>query len=246
MVWRRVVAVVSAVALGVGSGSAAAPPASAPGAGLVIEYVFPTVAPLGPGGAFDDAVPPETPEPIVARRLLSLLSIVDGPPSSLPDYDRVAAFGKWADFDGNGCSTRHDVLRLWAGATAGVTGCYPRDREFTDPYTGAVVRAGHGVQVDHVVALSEAWTSGAWAWSHERRVEFANDLRNLIPTAGPVNQDKGDDRPDEWMPPDPGYACEYAAVYVGAKSHYGLAVVAAEEAALRAALASCGSGTLGP
>ena len=240
MLWRRLVAVASVAVLGLAGGSAAAPPASAPDAGVMIEYVFPTVAPISPVRGFDDAVPRETPEPMVARRLLSLLPIVDGPPPGLPDYDRKAAFGGWADLDHNGCSTRQDVLRLWSGSTAGLTGCYREGAEFTDPYTGATVRAGGGVQIDHVVALREAWTSGAWAWSRDRRVEFANDLdRELIPTAGPVNQDKGHQRPDEWMPPDAGYACEYAAVYTGVKSHYGLSVVAAEEAALRAALGSC-------
>lgn len=209
----------------------------------MIEYVFPSIAALRASADHDDAVPPGTPAAAVARRALGQLRVA-AVPADVPDYDREHAFGGWADMDGDGCNTRSEVLRAWSGGTAGLTGCYDEGREFVDPYTTKTVRAGRGVQIDHVVALSQAWHSGAWAWDRERRVAFANDMRNLIPTAGPVNQDKGAKGPDVWMPPARSYWCEFASVWIGAKDHYGLTATAAEVVALRGALDTCAADSL--
>jgi len=217
----------------------------------VIEIVFPTAGAYAvvvePGAdAHDDVVPPGTPGPVEARRLLGLLPR-RAAGATVGGYDRDRQFGGWGDADGNGCNTRQDVLRWWVGTEAGRSGCTVSG-PFTDPYTGQVVQArpGPGVQIDHVVALREAWNSGAAGWEQTRRIAYANDRRHLIPTDGAVNEDKSAKPPQEWMPPDSGYWCEFAAVRVGVQSYYGLSVTAPEVEALERALATCTVGAVGP
>jgi hypothetical protein len=115
----------------------------------------------------------------------------------------------------------------------------------TDPYTGVrvsfVKARAEQVQIDHVVALAEAWRSGAWAWTLQRREAFANDLGVLQASAGPVNQAKSDHDPGTWRPPDPARACTWARQVRGIKIRWGLSADRQEADALAAILATCPS-----
>lgn len=90
-------------------------------------------------------------------------------------------FGKgWLDTDGSGCGTREDILkRDLAGATF-KDGCKVLAGVLEkDPYTGnriAHERGRTGVDIDHIVALSDAWQKGAGSWDKGKRIAFANDL----------------------------------------------------------------------
>lgn len=158
-------------------------------------------------------------------------------------YDRDRFGPAWADVDRNGCDTRNDVLARDMEDVARRGPCVVVSGTLRDPYTGKTIEwtkaKASAVQIDHVVALSEAWKSGAWRWPPDRRRQIANDPRNLLAVDGPENQRKSDDDPAEWLPPAKGYVCAYVVRYVGVKAAYGLGVDKAERAALRDTLARC-------
>jgi Protein of unknown function (DUF1524) len=165
-------------------------------------------------------------------------------------YDR-ALFGQaWADVDRNGCDTRNDVLRRDLTASEprlAARGCLVLSGTLDDPYTATTISFIRGkgssakVQIDHVVALSDAWQKGAQQWSTPRRTSFANDLLNLLAVDGPANQRKGDGDAATWLPPNKPYRCSYAARQVAVKAKYGLWVTSGERDAIARILATCPS-----
>lgn len=187
-----------------------------------------------------DALPPSR-----AAEALRRLEVRDA--DDAPDYNRQYFGEAWADVDHNGCDTRNDILardltdvRLRGGST-----CVVASGRLHDPYTGADipfirgVETSEAVQIDHVVALADAWRAGAWQWSEEQRQRFANEPMNLLAVDGPTNQDKGDGRADEWLPPRAEYHCEYATRQIAVKNLWGLSVTEGEVRALADALATC-------
>ena len=160
-------------------------------------------------------------------------------------YSRALFGPAWYDVDGNGCDTRNDILtrdlvdRTYKNACQVATGI------LHDPYTGATIRFLRGVgtssavQIDHVVALGDAWQKGAQQWSPGKRLALANDPLNLLAVSGPVNQRKGDGDTATWLPPDRSYRCAYVARQVAVKVKYGLWATAAEKAAMIRVLSTC-------
>jgi hypothetical protein len=114
-----------------------------------------------------------------------------------------------------------------------------------DPYTGRVIAFRRGektsadVQIDHVVAESNAWQTGAQQLTPARRLQFANDPLNLVAVDGPTNQSKGDSDAATWLPPNKRYRCTYVARQITVKATYGLWVTAAERAAMLRVLQGC-------
>ncbi|WP_456824129.1 HNH endonuclease family protein [Cellulomonas sp. P5_E12] len=163
-------------------------------------------------------------------------------------YTRERFGQAWADVDRNGCDTRNDVLRR--DLVAPVTeGCVVLSGTLDDPYTGVPIAFARGpssadVQIDHVVALSDAWQTGAQSWTPAQRQAFANDPANLLAVDGPANQDKGAGDAATWLPPNRGYRCVYALRQVRVKASYGLWVTAAERDALDRELGRCVVGTV--
>ena len=168
-------------------------------------------------------------------------------------YDR-ALFGQaWADVDRNGCDTRNDVLRRDLSSfvlKTGTNGCLVLSGTLHDPYTGTGIAFLRGqstsakVQIDHVVALSDAWQKGAQQWATSRRTAYANDSLNLLAVDGPTNARKSDGDAATWLPPNKAYRCSYAARQVAVKVKYGLWVTGAERDALARILATCPTQTL--
>ncbi|MBD1591667.1 DUF1524 domain-containing protein [Arthrobacter sp. S1_S22] len=180
-----------------------------------------------------------------AADLLATLPIKGRAPKT--GYDR-ALFGQaWADVDRNGCDTRNDILgRDLTGITfTNSVPCKVQSGMLADPYTGTSISFLRGsgtsskVQIDHVVALSDAWQKGAQQLTTEQRTAFANDPLNLQATDGPTNQKKGDGDAATWLPPNKGFRCEYVARQISVKAMYGLWVTQAEHNAMAAILASC-------
>ncbi|WP_033435948.1 HNH endonuclease family protein [Saccharothrix syringae] len=205
-----------------------------------------TLPGAAPGGTAVDRVPEGTPDAPTARTLLAQLPVAQ--PGRMEGYARDCdngegcVFGRpWEDVDGDGCDQRSQVLARDLTDVRRKEGrCGVESGTLLDPYTGETVTGVSKIQIDHVVPLAEMWRSGAAGWPRERRVAAANDLRNLVATAGKVNQAKGDQTPDRWMPPNGAYACQYGRIYAGIKAQYGLTVTAAERTALEQALATCG------
>jgi hypothetical protein len=180
-----------------------------------------------------------TPDAATAVRELAALPVKGRAPKT--GYARARYGQAWADVDHNGCDTRDDVLRRdlqQRTVRPGTGGCVVLSGTFTDPYTGRMLgfskSQASAVQIDHVVALSDAWQTGAQFWSDGRRLAFANDPRNLQATDGPTNEQKGDADAASWLPPNHGYRCAYAERQVMVKSAYGLWVTPAEHDALPA------------
>jgi hypothetical protein len=158
-------------------------------------------------------------------------------------YDR-ARFRHWTDADGNGCDTRAEVLI--AESTRPVTygsGCTVRTGRWVSWYDDRTWTRAGDVDVDHVVALGEAWGSGAWRWSASLRQAFANDLAyswSLDAVTDNVNQAKGSRDPAEWLPPR--HRCKYARHWVAVKYRWRLTVDRAERDVLAAILrGDCGA-----
>jgi hypothetical protein len=192
-----------------------------------------------------DRVPEGTPDAATAKA--DLAQLPEGGLGRMDGYERdcdngaACVFGRpWFDVDGDGCDQRSQVLARDMTEVVRKEGrCSVTSGKLLDPYTGDTLTSVSKIQIDHVVPLAEMWRSGATAWPPERRTAAANDLRNLLAVTGKVNQSKGDKTPDEWMPPNPAYACSYARIYVGVKAAYGMGVRAEERAALDKSLATC-------
>ena len=148
----------------------------------------------------------------------------------------------------NGCDTRNDILRrdlVSLSIKPDSMGCTVASGRLTDPYTGRTIDFSRGgaseaVQIDHVVALGDAWQTGAQQLSRAKRIDLANDPRNLQATDGPTNQGKGDGDAATWLPPNRSYRCTYVARQVEVKRAYHLWLTAAERQAIGAVLRSCG------
>lgn len=175
------------------------------------------------------------------RAALATLDVAAAGP--LEGYDRTQFGQAWADVDSNGCDTRNDVLARDLTDTTTDDGCHVLSGTLDDPYTGQHVAFVRGprsadVQVDHVVALADAWRKGADRWDPARRLAFANDPANLRAVSGKANQDKGASDAAAWLP-QPGYRCVYVLLQVRVKAAYGLSVTPAEKAAMSRALDGC-------
>jgi hypothetical protein len=160
-------------------------------------------------------------------------------------YTREQFGTAWKDVDGNSCDTRNDVLKrdllnqVFTGRCVIISGTLP------DPYSGESidfvrgVGTSNAVQIDHVVALSNAWQTGAFKLSVEKRTAFANDPLNLLAVKGVLNSQKSDGDAATWLPPKKSYRCNYVARQVAVKAKYGLWLTAPEKAAIVKIIATC-------
>jgi len=124
-------------------------------------------------------------------------------------------------------------------------GCRVTAGTVIDPYTGVEIAFVRGVstsalvQIDHLVALSNAWQTGAQQLTKQQREALANDPLNLLAVDGPTNSSKGDGDAATWLPPLKSFRCEYVARQVSVKAHYGLWVTPAEHEAIMRVLGGC-------
>ncbi|WP_347059656.1 DUF1524 domain-containing protein [Blastococcus sp. HT6-30] len=163
-------------------------------------------------------------------------------------YDRDLFGSGWLDTDRNGCDTRNDMLkRDLTGETfkPGTRNCVVLTGSLADPYSARTIPFQRGqdtssdVQIDHVVALSDAWQKGAQQMSEAQRRQFANDPLNLLAVDGPLNMQKGDGDAATWLPPNKGYRCAYVARQVAVKATYPLWMTQAEKNAIATVLSAC-------
>ena len=181
-----------------------------------------------------------------AENLLDSLAVKGRAPKT--GYTR-AQFGQtWADVNRNGCDTRNDILKRDLTDVVfrqGTRNCVVESGTLIDPYSGATINFVKGVkssmevQIDHIVALSNAWQTGAFKLSLERRTEFANDPENLLAVQGRLNSQKGDGDAATWLPPLKKYRCTYVSKQIAVKARYGLWVTAPEKAAMKNILTKC-------
>lgn len=161
-------------------------------------------------------------------------------------YDRSGDFGTaWLDVDQNGCDTRNDVLARDLTDIVKSGSCRVMTGTLAGPYTGKSITFERGtstsslVQIDHVIALSNAWQTGAQQLSQAQRVSLANDPLNLLAVDGRTNSVKGDGDTATWLPPRKSFRCAYVARQISVKASYGLWVTPAEHDAMARILTNC-------
>lgn len=189
---------------------------------------------------------------LAARSLETLQTLPVKGRAPKAGYDR-ALFGEaWTDQvtvegGGNGCDTRNDILQrdLSDIELRDGSDCVVVAGILNDPYTGRQIYFERGVessaavQIDHVVALSDAWQKGAQQLDEQDRRNLANDPLNLQAADGPTNQAKGDKDAASWLPPNRSYRCTYVARQIDVKARYGLWVTQAEKDAMAQTLQGC-------
>lgn len=211
-------------------------------------------APGAPAAAESPAsaqVPVETETPVEAAPwavealdLLETLDVKGRAPKT--GYDRKAQFGPaWEDVDDNGCDTRNDILLRDLIDITVDDRCRVLTGVLNDPYTGKRIDFVRGadtsaeVQIDHVVALMDAWQKGAQQMTPAERLGFANDPLNLLAVDGAANQQKGAGDAATWLPKNKAFRCEYVARQIEVKAKWGLWVTTAERVAMQVVLSGC-------
>ena len=189
--------------------------------------------------------------PLTAEQALDSLAVKGR--ASKTGYARDQFGQRWADLNRNGCDTRNDILKRDLSSIvfkAKTNNCVVLSGTLIDPYSGKTINFVRGnvtsmaVQIDHVVALSNAWQTGAFKLSIETRTQFANDPLNLLAVDGSLNEQKGDGDAATWLPPLKSYRCKYVARQIAVKAKYGLWVTPPEKSTMKSILAKCPKETL--
>ena len=132
-------------------------------------------------------------------------------------------FGYPTDANGDGCNTRDEILKRDSRTpVVESVGCKIISGDWYCGYDNITVTDPTGIEIDHVVALKEAWDSGAWQWSLEQRGAYANDPRTLRAVTTASNRAKGDKDPSNWLPPNPGDVCAFIGDWVSIKARWAM------------------------
>ena len=183
------------------------------------------------------AYPPTPPSASTAATQLASLTVkTEG---SSDGYSRDK-FPHWINQSGT-CDTREEVLKRDGSGVTVDSSCQPTAGRWYSVYDSTWVEDSSGVDIDHIVPLSEAWKSGASAWTTAKRQEFANNLTisQLIAVSASSNRSKGDKDPSEWKPTNASVHCIYAREWIWVKYTYKLSLQSAEKTALTQMLGTC-------
>jgi len=180
-----------------------------------------------------------------ATSISALAKLKVRPLGSQSGYDRDYFSDGWGDI--GYCDLRNYILKrdLTNITWRADANCLVATGTLKDPYTGKVIRFVRGVktsmavQIDHVVALSNAWKTGAASASATTRYNIANDPLNLLAVDGPTNGSKSDSDASQWLPPNRAYHCAYVSRQVAVKVKYTLWVTTAEKTAMTKVLRTC-------
>lgn len=183
------------------------------------------------------------PDAPLARDILSKLETKGRAPKT--GYTREEFYSGWPKI--NGCSLRQIILKRELDESAELDDdkCTVLSGKFVEPYTGEEKQfqekseISKGLQIDHVVALSDAWQKGAQNISSDQRYQLATDPLNLLAVDSSTNQGKSDGDAATWLPPNKAFRCEYVARQVSVKYKYGLWVTSAERDAIEKVLEAC-------
>ena len=154
-------------------------------------------------------------------------------------------FPHWSDPDRNGCDARNDTLKrdlTQISFKSGTRDCKVLTGQLLDPFSGKVITFSStksNIDIDHVVALSNAWQTGAAYFDKTKRQQIANDPLNLLAVDFSLNRQKGDGDAATWLPPLKSYRCDYVARQIAVKAKYGLWVTQPEKSAIIKLLEKC-------
>ncbi|GAB3681631.1 HNH endonuclease family protein [Actinocorallia lasiicapitis] len=189
------------------------------------------------GAGTAHATPPGIPTKATAQSQLAALTVAAE--SNASTYNRDL-FPHWITISG-ACNTRETALKRDGSGVVVNSSCAATSGSWYSPYDGATWTAASDIDIDHMVPLSEAWKSGAWAWTTSKRQSFANDLSSpqLWSVTDNVNQAKGDKDPAAWKPSLTGFYCTYAKSWITVKYKYALTLQSTEKTALTSMLGYC-------
>jgi hypothetical protein len=179
----------------------------------------------------------------LAAKVLAKLSVKGRAPKT--GYLRSLFSDGWGDI--GYCDTRNYILKRDLRSITWRSGenCIVATGVLQDPYTGATinfvrgVRTSLAVQIDHIVAVSDAWQKGAQQMTPANRYNFYNDPLNLLAVDGPTNESKGDGDAATWLPPNKSFRCTYVSRQIAVKAKYKLWVTSAEKDAMSRVLSTC-------
>ena len=163
--------------------------------------------------------------------------------ASKTDYSRMQFGNGWTSVAG--CDTRNTILYRDMPDAKTDENCRVISGTLHDPYTDETISFVRGaetsqlVQIDHVVALSNAWQTGAQGLTETNRIALANDPLNLLAVDGAANQQKSDGDAATWLPSNKPFRCQYVARQIAVKRKYHLWVTSAEKQAITRVLSAC-------
>lgn len=156
-----------------------------------------------------------------------ITQLVKAPETNEDTYNRDL-FKHWVDANKNGCNTRHEVLKAESlTPTTTQNRCTVIEGTWYSPFDDQTFTNPRQLDIDHMVPLKEAWRSGAYAWSDQKRENFANDLDweySLIAVSASSNRSKGDRDPADWLPPNTNFTCDYIYQWVTIKIRWELTI----------------------
>lgn len=207
------------------------------------EAIFAPVENTGADNGVDyaaEAVTEANEKASLATEILEKIEVKGRAPKT--GYARTEFYEGWPTVDG--CSLRQKIIKREFGDTAVLDECNVVAGEYDEPYTGEhrVFKTRDEIskiQIDHVVALSDAWQKGAQYKDYETRNQIATDPLNLLAVDGAANQQKSDGDAATWLPKNKKFRCQYVARQVSVKYKYGLWVTEAEKNAIIRILQNC-------
>ncbi|KQZ17693.1 hypothetical protein ASD51_31420 [Streptomyces sp. Root55] len=204
----------------------------------------------GTPGSATSAASPAPGGPAPGAGSLSLPDAIAALPDDMEKRDGYErdSFRHWTDEDDDGCETRAEVL-LEEATTKPERGerCVLTGGTWMSYYDEVEVTDARKLDIDHMVPLAEAWDSGAYNWTPERRQAYANDLGSkwsLVAVTAKTNRSKGDKDPDQWLPPVAGARCIYAADWTATKLRWKLSADQNERGALLDLAKECSDTTV--
>ena len=179
----------------------------------------------------------------LASEVLEKLEVKGRAPKT--GYSRDQFYDTWPSE--NGCNLRQRILKRDFGETAALDkdNCTVISGKLFEPYTGEWMEfkekkeISKGIQIDHIVALSDAWQKGAQYKSKDVRFQIATDPLNLVAADASANMQKSDGDAATWLPKNKSFRCQYVARQISVKYKYGLWVSSAEKDAMKRVLSSC-------
>lgn len=192
------------------------------------------------------AAPAKATTEVLAVEALASLAVKGRAPKT--GYARSEFGQTWADVDRNGCDTRNDMLKRDLTEIVykvNTRNCVVLSGVLVDRFSGETINFVRGnitsmeVQIDHVVALSNSWQTGAFKLPLAQRTALANDPINLFAVKGRLNSQKGDGDAATWLPPLKKFRCTYVAQQIAVKAKYALWVTAPEKDAMTRILSTC-------
>ena len=177
-----------------------------------------------------------------AAAILNTLAVKGRAPKT--NYSRDQFGGEWTDIDGT-CDARNVILHRDLVDVKMNAKCQVVSGVLHDPYTGKTINFVRGastssaIQIDHVVAVSDAWQTGAQQLTLNERKAMYVDPLELLAVDGPANNQKSDGDAATWLPPNKAFRCQYVARQIAVKAKYHLWVTSAEKQAIVTILSNC-------